>query len=372
MPNKFSNIFNSIKGVFGKKKSDSVVGVDIGSSSIKAVQLRGDKGRAILETYGELSLGPYKKEDVGKSVILEPDGIATAMVDLFKEANITTTEASVSIPLRSSLLTVIEVPFVDKEKIDQMIPIEARKYVPVPISEVTLDWWVIPQKEKEDGKFKSPVYSKGVSTVEVLVVATHNNTIGAYQKAFESASLKANSFEIETFSAIRSVFKHDMSATMVIDFGAGSTKVVIVDYGIVRTSHLIPKGSQDITLALSKSLGVSFSKAEEIKRKLGTLGKEDGGVSNVINQSAEYLLFEANNILANYQKKYHRSIEKVILIGGGSLMKGFKESVEKNFGVEVYFGDPFSKTEAPAFWEPVLKEAGPSFAVAVGLALKEL
>ena len=371
MPSKFSNIFNSLKNALGKKRSDSVVGVDVGGSSVKVVELRKEKGRAVLMTYGELALGPYNNQEIGKSVILEPEEIASAIKDVLKESNVTTKEAVVSIPLRSSLLTVIEIPFVDKDKMDQMIPLEARKYIPVPISEVTLDWWIIP-KQEDSAKFKSPVYSKKSSTAEVLIVAIHNSAIEKYQKAFELASLNPKSFEIESFSAMRSVFKHDMSATMVIDVGASSTKIVIVDFGIVRTSHILSKGSQDITLALSKSLGIDFLKAEEVKRQFGTLSKQDASVTSVVTQTVEYLLYEANKILGNYQKKSHRSIDKVILIGGGSTLKNFKELVEKNFGTQVLYGDPFSKTETPAFWEPVLKEAGPSFAVAVGLALKEL
>ncbi len=374
MPNSISNIFSSLRSVLWKKKTNSAVGIDIGSSSVKVVQLRKDKGRAILETYGELALGPYKKDGfVGQAVILPPENVAEALKNVFKESNITAINAAVSVPLKSCLLTLIEIPLVDKDKIDQMIPIEARKYIPVPISEVTLDWWIIPQKEVSEETFKAPVYTKRIETVEVLVVAIHNSALENHQNILNLASVKNSSFEIEIFSSVRSIFKHDMSATLVLDIGASTTKIIIVDYGIVRISHLIDKGSQDITLSLSKSLGVDFSKAEETKRKLGVIGgTAHGNVVSIINQSLEYLLFEANNVMVNYQKKYKRSINKVILIGGGSMLKGLKEAAAKRFNVEVVYGDPFSKTDAPAFLEPVLKEAGPTFAVAAGLALKEL
>ncbi len=372
MPNFFSNILDSLKTALWKKKSNSVVGIDVGSSSIKVVQLRKEHGRAILETYGELALGPYKESAVGQSVVLPAETIAEALKSLIKESNVTTDNVSIAIPLKSSLLTLMEVPAVDRDKIDQMIPIEARKYIPVPISEVTLDWWVLPKKEVSQETFKTPEYSKKIETIEVLVVAIHNSAIESYQEIISKSALKANSFEIETFSAIRSIFSHDMSATLVIDFGASTTKMVVVDYGIVRTSHLISRGSQDITLALSKSLNLDFAKAEETKRKLGIIGTGQGNVVTVINQSLEYLLFEANSVLINYQKKYKRAINKVILTGGGAGLKGLKEAAFKRFNVEVVFGDPFSKTDAPAFLEPVLKEVGPAFAVATGLALKDL
>src|SRR3989338_4786232 len=103
----FSDIFKNL-GFF--KKQNSVVGIDIGSSSIKVVQLKKDKGVAVLETYGEVALGTYGQMGVGQAVSLPPEKIAEALRDLFKEVNITTTEASFSVPLKSSLLKLIEIP----------------------------------------------------------------------------------------------------------------------------------------------------------------------------------------------------------------------------------------------------------------------
>jgi len=74
----------------------------------------------------------------------------------------------------------------------------------------------------------------------------------------------------------------------------------------------------------------------------------------------------------DYEKKYNKSISKVILSGGGSLTKGLMDKISKNFSAEVVYGNPFSKTEAPAFLDSVLKNSGPEFAVAVGLALRQL
>ena len=124
--------------------SSSVLGIDIGSSSVKIVQLRPSRGAAILETYGEIALGPYGKQPIGKPLKLGPEVIAAAIKDLMKQANMTAKEGSISIPFASSLVTVLELPHVDQSALKQVVPIEARKYIPVPISEVSLDWFVIP------------------------------------------------------------------------------------------------------------------------------------------------------------------------------------------------------------------------------------
>ena len=131
-----------------KEKNESVLGIDIGSSSIKVVQLKKKKGKAVLETYGELSLGPYSQTEVGRATNLPSDKLSQAFSDLLHEAKTTTTKCGVAIPIGSSLVTLMEMPNASEKDLAQMIPLEAQEIIPVPIAEVSLDWWVIPQAEK--------------------------------------------------------------------------------------------------------------------------------------------------------------------------------------------------------------------------------
>lgn len=349
------------------KKDARVLGIDIGSSSIKVVQLGRKKGRAILETYGTIALGPYGKQVVGQAVTLAPERIAEALADLFKAANVTAHRAVMAIPLRSSLFTLIELPPIHEQDIDKVIQIEARKYIPVPISEVTLDWSIIPRSESEqfeDVVAEGPVPTRGT---EVLLLAIHNNVLAGYRDIASAAKLDLQAIEIEIFSTIRSVFGHDVAPTMVIDIGASTTKAVIVDYGIVRLSHTITKGSQDITHMLATSTNIPFEKAELMKREKGA-----EAVASVAKPVFDYIFFEIKRVLSSYQKKYRRTITKVTLTGGGSLLTGLRERARSEFATEVSFGDPFLKVEAPAFLDAMLKEIGPEFAVAVGAALRGL
>ena len=155
--------------------SGSAIGIDIGASSVKIVQLRPAHGAAILETYGEIALGPYSSTAIGKSVKLPPEKIAEAILDLIKEANVTARSGGVSIPFSSSLVSILDMPKVDNDQLKRMIPIEARKYIPLPVSEVMLDWFVIPPDESAGSAFdrveeKSVLRSKGQ---EVLIVNRH-------------------------------------------------------------------------------------------------------------------------------------------------------------------------------------------------------
>ncbi len=371
----------SFFGLF--KKQNSVIGLDIGSSSVKVIQLRKEKGRVILETYGELATGPYADKAIGQAVNLAPAQLGLLVKDLFKEANISTKIGSMAIPLRSSLLVTIDVPELPEDKLAQMVPLEARKYIPVPISEVMLDWSVISDPNREEISEPSEPETNQTKSdkprppkmreLEVLIVAIHKDTIKLYEEIAKQTNIDARFLEIETFSAMRSSLQHTLGATVIIDMGAATTKMVIIDQGIVRMSHTINKGAQDVTLAIARSMSFSFIKAEEIKRKVGLVEKVgDKDLGETLSPIVEYIFNEVGQVMVEYQKKHNRSIEQAVLIGGGALLPGLFEMAKENIYAPVVLGTPFDRVEAPAFLENILNKVGPEFAVSIGLALRGL
>jgi len=377
MDNSFKKIISdglaSLSGVFSSDKSNKeALGIDIGSSAIKVVQLKKKNGKAILETYGVLSLGPYGGVEIGSVTNLKTEDLAKALIDVMKESNVTTKSAVISIPSLSSLIFTLSLPSnVSESQLSKIIPIEARKYIPVPITEVTLDWFVIPQEAESfesDGSNQAKVQSK----TEVLVVAIHNDMLSKYQEILKKTELQSDSFEMEIFSNIRSSFNHDLAPVLLIDFGASKTKASIVESGVVRVFHVVNRGSQDISRNISQSLSVSFDEAEKLKRSVGLDPNIDSKVESIARLSTDYIFSDINSVVLAYEKKYNKNISKVVLVGGGSLLKGLLERAKENFKTEVIYSNPFSKTEAPAFLGPILEVSGPEFAVAVGLALRQL
>ncbi|HVU06661.1 MAG TPA: type IV pilus assembly protein PilM [Candidatus Paceibacterota bacterium] len=366
------NLFSGLS----KNTGQSVLGIDIGSSSIKVVQLRKKGGKATLETYGELALGPYAGVEIGRATNLPNEKIVEALRDLLKESNVTTRSCGISIAAASSLLSFIRMPDMDQKQLATMIPIEARKYIPVPIAEVALDWWVIPKEESSFSEFeKAPASGAAPQDkgVDVLLVVIHNDVLNRLNQISQSAEVAASFYEIEIFSSMRSVVDQGLESVMVFDMGAGSTKLYVIERGILRASHTINRGSQEITLALSRSLGSSIGDAEHIKRTIGLSSEPDNqNIKEVITLNLDYIFSETNRVIGSYERKYNKSISKVILTGGGSLLKGFLDLARVKFQTEVVLGDPFGKTESPAFLEPVLRTAGPEFAVAIGIALRKL
>lgn len=353
--------------------SDSAVGIDIGTSSIKLVELKKQGGKAILETYSTLALGPYTNLDVGATTNLPTETLTKALADALKEGSIASKDAAISIPSSASLVFLLELPATISEKdLPDIIPTEARKYIPVPVSEVSLDYWVIPHREEgfyEEAGSESTIPAKS----EVLTAAIHKDTLAKYRELVNTSGLSADIFEIEVFSEIRSCLAHELSAVLLIDFGASKTKLAIVEYGIVRSFHIINKGSFDITTNISKSLTISFISAEDKKRDVGLTGRgADKPVSDIAKLTVDYIFSEVATAIQAFERKYNKPISKIILTGAGSLMKGFHESAQETFKVETVMGNPFDKVEVPAFIAKVLAETGPEFAVALGLALRKL
>ncbi len=382
MDNNLNNFISKISGIFNKPANNSVLGIDIGASSIKVVQLQKKNSRAILQTYGEISLGPYAGVEVGRATKLDSAKLSEAMKDVLRESKTSTLNAALSIPMSSSMVSVFEMPDINRRQLNQMIPIEARKYIPVPIAEVALDWFIIPKigKSEIEDKFEmtnSDLSDKKINKadkIETMVVAIHNETLNDYSTIVSNTNLNSSFFEIEMFATARAVLDSNfINPVMIMDIGAGATKVYITERGIVRDSHIIGRGSQDLTLNISRALNVDVAYAEKLKRTYGKNEMEkDNQITELVDNIFNPIFANANNVVLNFQKKYNKNITKVIMVGGGSLLNGISKKAQKYFAVETVPGLPFDKVQAPAFLDPVLKESGVMFAGAIGLALRKL
>ncbi len=370
MDNPFKKIFSRL-GSLATSREDGAVGIDIGSSAIKVVEIKKKGGKIILETYGAIALGPYDTLDVGRVTNLSVEKISSAVQEVLKQSGVTIASAAFSIPVQSSLIFTVPLPASIKEsEISSIIPTEARKYIPLPITEVSLDYFILPQKESSFEEMNSAVNGADApmpvpEKTNVLVVATQNDAIAKYRSIVSQAFLTASFFEIEIFSSVRSNFEHELSPVLLMDFGASRTKLSIIEFGMVKSYHTIDRGGADITDSISKSLSIPFSEAERMKKDFGLFGNpSEKSLADIIKIHVDYIFSETN--------KYGRTISKVIFTGGGAMLKGLSEVAAGNFRAEIEIGHPFSKVNAPAFLQKVLETMGPEFAVALGLAIRKL
>lgn len=335
----------------------SVIGVDIGASAIKIVQIKNAKGVPTLETYGELQLGPYEGVEVGRNTHLPIQKSIEALIDILREASTTGKDIAFALPYSSSFINIVAMPTVDTTQIASMVPIEARKYIPVPLTQVSVDWFALGTDEEN-------------KSMQVLILATHTETMGKYATIMSGAGLTTITQEVEVFSSIRSTASQNDEVVAIIDFGAASSRLYIIEKGVIKKTHSILMSGVELTRALSVALSISFDEAEEQKRMFGIQGNsQDPRIQKTIVAVLERGLRELHTVVARYEEANTVKIQKVITTGSGALLKGCSQYVGDMFSVPVVLADPFAKVAYPAFLEDTLKEAGPSFAVAVGVAL---
>jgi type IV pilus assembly protein PilM len=159
----------------------------------------------------------------------------------------------------------------------------------------------------------------------------------------------------------------------IIDLGAGSTKLYLVHKGVVGKTHSVLMSGVELTNAISKTAGIDFRQAEERKRQDGLFARpDDTGVQKALTTVLERGLRELHKVMARYETDEGVQVSKVVLSGSGALLNGLSPYVSEMLSRPVTIADPFAKVAYPAFLEDTLKEAGPSFAVAVGTALRGL
>lgn len=336
------------------------LGVDIGTSSIKAVELYRWGDRRSLKNYGELTIENIYKKPFRtfekNALLLERTDIAKALRAVLQEAHIEGKQAIFSIPDFSSFFTNFELPPMTKKELSDAVVFEARRHIPVPLSEVVFDWQLI------EGKYdqKTPL--------SILMVAVPNEVVRQYQDIAKEAGLQLVALEAEVFGLIRSCVWEDERPIVLLDMGAQSTAVNVVFKGILRMSHSFDIAGNALTERISKSLSIDYETAQREKAEKGMTGN----LAPILSPFIDMILGEVEKIADAFLRSKGRSIEKIILGGGSAKLPGLKQYVEQNMRKEVAIADPFRPLYYPPILEETIKDLGPSYAVSVGMALRGL
>ncbi|MBI5912837.1 pilus assembly protein PilM [Candidatus Azambacteria bacterium] len=373
--------------LFDFLKPKSFLGVDIGTSAIKVVQLSKEKDTYRLENYGEIK---FSEEEAPMEVYQQSslkmldEQVADLLKKIIAETGITATQAAFSLPVFSSFSTIIELPPMPKDEMEKAIQFEARQYVPIPISEVSLDSLVIGEEHKihaenkisartEEGQQKEgqPPAQQKKKHVEVLLVAVPNEIKKKYQRIAELAGLNLIALEMETFPLARALLKGDPTITVIADVGARSTDICIVDNGFVRISHNFEFSGVDITKAFAAFTKSNFIEAERAKKVTGlNLTPGQLAEAKALVGIVDNITNEIDRIIHSYFNKTGREVKRVVLSGGVSFMPGFVERLQEKLNAPVMVGKPFENLVWQKELERTLADIGPSFGVAVGLAMR--
>lgn len=358
------NLINNILSSFHKDDfSDGVLGIDIGSSSMKVVELQDKKGVITLSTYGEVQLGPYAGKQIGESVTLTPKQEQEALVDVIRESAVKAKNAVFAMPLSSSFVTNVTIDADADADLAAMVRIEARKVIPASLSEVTLDWAEVEATKKEKKETED-------NHRDILIAAIQNAALERFKVLMQFVGIQQPPTEIECFSAIRSVYKNEEPDIAIIDIGAVSTKLYIARKGLLMRMYRIRAGGAIATKRISEVLEVSFEKAEEMKFAADKQDAKFADLKRAHNSSYDRAFREFNQVLREYEQKSDTKFAAVYLSGGGALFPGTDSYLKESLGREVILVNPFSKVAYPAFMEDTMREIGPSFAVALGAAMR--
>ncbi|MBX4186925.1 MAG: type IV pilus assembly protein PilM [Candidatus Doudnabacteria bacterium] len=341
--------------LFSKPKSQ--LGVDIGSSNIKIAQLRPKDNQFVLETYGMVNVS-YQ---IGNKDPNSVKNTADLLKKLLEKAGVTTNKIVASLPNNSVFTSVIEMPKMPDSELKTAVEFEAKKYVPLPLQEVALSWSVIGDKKaKPEGNMTE-------ARVKVLLTAVPTTVIDNYLQVFKLAGLEAEALEIEALALIRSLIGEDLKNNILIDIGAKSTSVNLVDSGYLRLSKNLNVGGDTITASLAQSLSVNFARAEQFKKDFG-LSSTATQIPQVMRPILDVIKNEAGQLISLFESR-GQQIDKIILSGGGSKLPSLREYLI-TLGKPVIAANPWARVLFPEKLKPIIEPLGLNLAVAMGLAMR--
>lgn len=345
-------------GFFGVGEKKGFLGIDIGSTSIKLVELTKEKGFPTLVTYGYAERAISDLVNVDAKEILNK--VAALLRKLYIQSGVTSYQAITALPNFSVFNSVITLPIMNKKELDSAVRWEAKKFVPMPIEEVILDWRIIDTIEVE----------KKMKNYRILLTAAAKNLVRRYVEIFKQADLQLLFLETESFALSRSLIGKSQATTMIIDTSAVSTDILIIEKGIPVLNRSIDVGGITISRAIANSLNVNFKRAEQFKRDIGMSGSSK--IPRIIEGILKPVVDEMRYSLRLYQEQVGKTVEQVILSGGSAYLPNLAEYFSKILNIRVIISNPWSRVAFAEELKPALDEVAPRFAVAVGLALREI
>lgn len=344
------------------------LGIDIGTSSIKAVELSRRGERRKLENYGEIASKvlyekPFRTFEKS-SLLLSTQDISRAIKAVLEEAKIKTRRVVFSIPDFSTFYTSFDLPPMTKEELPQAIRYEASHHVPMPLAEVTLDWQVI----------EGHLSNQEKAGLKILLVTVPNEIINQYKEISKLSGLELLALEAEVFSLLRSLIGEQKETILLIDIGAQSTTCSIVEKKVLKMSYSFDMSGNELTEVISKGIGVDYKTAESLKEKYGILSATSQEspaveVKQILIPLIDVIIKEAERILKNFNQIVP---QKIIIAGASASLPGLKKYFQDCFKKEVITINPFSNLFFPPILETTLKEMGSAYAIAIGVALRGL
>lgn len=340
-------------------KNKSVIGLDIGSSSIKAVQLKKQNNLVRLIGYGSIET---PKDVVTEGVITDPKKLSEIIKKLIsdpKMGKFTAVRAASSLPETKIFTRIINLPDLSKRELDEAVMWEVDQYIPTPVNELYVDWQIVGELETKKEK-----------NIEVMIVAAPRKIVDSYLETFNILGLELFSLEMGLGSVSRAMVsnKEKDEKIVIVDIGGDSTSIAIYDQTL-RVTGSIPIGGS----AFLNSLAGKDSNTESLIQKCE---KGDQKSCKIVNEAVDETLGsipdEVTKLIKYYsdlKDKEKNNVSRALICGGGASIPGLASALEKKIGIPVEVGNPWSNISIYPL-KPIPKKEASRYTNAVGLALK--
>ena len=398
-------------------QANSYLGVDIGTASIKIVELENYRGQAKLKSFGYADLNT---SILSTSTEKSNQLIADYIQNIVKKSRMESNQAIAALPTFSVFTSIISLPPMPKKDLGEAIKWEAKKFIPLPIEDMILDWKILNKKDiqveessnisaniskffksKKVEEIKQPeeIAKKvadsteteassnanevanfmsgeksvmGAKNYRILLTAAPKNLVARYLDIFKRTNLHLLSLETEAFALSRALIGNDISSVMIVDIGSNNTDICVIEGGVPILNRGIDAGGSVITKAIMNSMNVNLDRAEQFKRDFGLMSGANRSVPNTIQNALNPMINEIKYVFDLYQRQGNAKIEKIVLAGGSSFLPNLPSYLAQLLNLPVIIGDPWDRIVYPMDLKPVLQEIGPRMAASIGLAMRDI
>ncbi|HEX2456864.1 MAG TPA: type IV pilus assembly protein PilM [Vicinamibacterales bacterium] len=350
--------------MFGLSKPKAVVGLDIGSSAVKAVELRpAGKGYKV----AAFGIEPVPPDSIVDGAIIDGAAVADAIRRLFESKNIRTKDVAASLAGNAVIVKKITLPKMTEQELAESIYWEAEQYIPFDIADVNLDYQILDAGTGPDSK----------GTMDVLLVAAKKDKIADYTGVIAQAGRTAVVVDVDAF-ALQNAYEVNYgiepgAITVLLNAGASATNINILQGDQSIFTRDISVGGNAYTEALQRELSLPYETADLLKRGHAADGPSFDDARPVLRAVTENVMLEIQKTFDFFKTTASSDrIDRIVLSGGASRAEGFAEALAERFGAPVEPFDPFKKIsfDANKLKVDAVADMAPTVAVAVGLALR--
>lgn len=331
----------------------------MGSTALRAVQLRGNGPVKALERYGQV---PVQGSLTLSDSPADMQKLAGAVKEFLHQVGISSKNVAVGVPSHRVFTTVIDMNRMSPEELAKSIRYQAESFIPTAPDESKIDWAMIGDSPKDNQK------------VEVLLSSVPNAFVEKRLDMLESIGLNVIAFEPDSMALTRAVIPADvMTPQMILDIGSKATDLVIAMNGAPHLTRAVPTGSEAIIRAAVQNLSIDPKQAEQFVLKFG-LGKDklEGQIYNAIISTIDGLMAEIEKSIKFFSGRYpNAKLERIIVTGGASSLPEFPLYIANRFGISVEIGNAWRNVSFPSSKQNELLAASNHFAVAAGLAERQ-